>query len=274
MPIVSLRAGAAVLASAALLLTGCERPGTGKPSPSAATALPASVAPPTPSTSSTSVTPPPDNGVSALDPREALQGTIAALKSTKSYLYDGCHFNADPNLCAKISIVGNDFTGMMTVAEGKADVRYVGGRSFLRGNRAFWGVLFPGDTAFDRAAATKAAALNAGGWWIEMPSDYNILGDHFAPASVWAELQSAETAYRIGPLQLEGRPPGLVIGLGGNGRVIVATTGKPYPIRISTEKTTADLSQFGTTAAAVKAPTSGDIVPLTDLFKRRDTARA
>jgi hypothetical protein len=72
----------------------------------------------------------------------------------------------------------------------------------------------------------------------------------------------------------EHEEPGLIIGLGGSGRVIVATTGKPHPIRISTEKTTADLSQFGTVAAAVKAPTSGGVVPLTDLFKRRDTARA
>jgi hypothetical protein len=269
MAIVWLRAGNAVLASAALLLAGCERPETGTPSPSPSVAT----APSAPVASSASAIPLPDNGVSALTPREALRRTIAVLKSTKSYFYDGCHFNFDPNVCAKISIVGNDFTGVVTVEEGKADIRYVGGRSFLRGDLAFWGVLFDDGTALDRAAATRAAALNTSGQWIEVPSQYKFFAADFAAASVWTELQSAEGGYRIGALQLEGQRPGLAIGVD-SGRVIIATTGKPHPIRISTEKTTANLSLFDDAAAVVKAPPARDVVPLLDLFKKRDTTRA
>ncbi|GIE75339.1 hypothetical protein Aph02nite_12890 [Actinoplanes philippinensis] len=215
----------------------------------------------------------PDNGVAALEPRAVLARTIAALKGERSYFYDGCHFNLDPDVCAKIDIVGKDFTGTMTMGEGRADVRYVGGRSFLRADLAFWRVLFTDDTAFDRAAATTAAALNDTGRWIEMPSAYRILGADFGGASIWTELQAAEVVHRIGPLQLEGQGPSVVIGIGSEGRVFVAMTGKPYPIRISTERTTAMLSRFGA-AAAVKAPPAADVVALNDLFKKRDTIRA
>jgi hypothetical protein len=238
MTIVSLRAGAAVLAASALLLAGCTPAADPRPAPSA-----------TPSAA----------GVEALTGEQILERARAAFGGARSYVFEGFRTVDKVKVHGRYRMVNGDKTGTMSLGGRITRFTIIGEDQYLLPDDGFWEVLAT------RPGLAQAKQKAAGRWVRTDVSDVaveRLLGDD----AVLADLEPD------GPVV-----KGKVFGSGGEywidmtsgkdpkWRAGVATTGKPYPRHWTTAGSQIDLTNFDTEFPEITPPAKNQIIDLRDL---------
>jgi len=227
----------ALLAAAALAGCGQAGPSTGGAADRVAQA-PATAA----ATTATAAAPPASVPNDRLTLEQLLHRSAAALAKVRGYHVAGTEVAGGAAVVLAGQVDGDgavDLSERFTTAFGGTDVvrlRTVGGRYFLRGNRAFW--------AHTAGGASGAAGLarRAAGRWVELPpasgKQLAASARALAPATAAACLISgAGRLSQVGRRNVDGIPALVVRSTpqsGGQrpGRLSLARHGAPYPLRI------------------------------------------
>ncbi|MBM2614532.1 hypothetical protein JIG36_03055 [Actinoplanes sp. LDG1-06] len=241
----TLTSAVVVLASAALLATGCAGEGGG----SAKFQDPVA---------------PAGNGVEALEAAQILEKAKAALAQAKSFHMKGTMKSEDGKIGLDFKVAGEELAGSMTMDGPKLEMLAVGGKRYIRPDETFWGL---GNTP--EKAAQIAATV--GDRWVLVPTKNQSFNGMFGATDV-GDLLENEGAVTKGKVeQIDGKPAiGLVDGDPEGGTLYIATTGEPYPVRLA-GPTPADgaltFSEYGETFADIKAPAAAEVVNLESLTK-------
>jgi hypothetical protein len=249
----SLRAGVAILATAATLLGGCGSKKDDKPSASASAASPA----------------PADNGVAALTADAILAKAIAALKKAGSFHMTGTMKNEGGEMVLDMKVSGQNLAGSMTKsADSKIELLAVDGKQFMKPSEAFWAEFGLGEQAADLAAAV-------GTKWVEVPTSDQNLSGIFGMSNV-DELMKPSGTVTKGEVTKVGTSPVITLTdskATGDSKMFVATTGEPYPVQIGPATGSGvTFSEFGATFDTFKAPAAGETVNLADIAPQEESA--
>jgi hypothetical protein len=234
----------ALLASsvAALLLAGCaggEVAGSGTP------------ASPSPS----------DNGVARLSADEILAKAKAALQGAEAVRIKGSAGRGTERTDIDMRYAGSNAQGKISVGGQQIELRRIGQTVYLKGSREFW-----------TSAANAAAAELLTGKWLKT----SLADPRFAPLAEFTDLSKAAdgildpegTARKGARKTIAGTPAIALLDSKDGGALYVATTGKPYPLRIEPkdpkEDGTMTFSDFGK-KVAVPAPPAELVVDVSKL---------
>jgi hypothetical protein len=239
----------ALLASsvAALLLAGCggadSIAGSGSPATS-----------PTPA----------DNGVARLSADEILAKAKAALQGAEAVRIKGSAGRGTERTDIDMRYSGSNAQGKISVGGQQIELRRIGQTVYLKGSREFW-----------TSAANAAAAELLTGKWLKT----SLADPRFAPLAEFTDLSKAAdgildpegTARKGGRKTIAGTPAIALVDSKEGGALYVATTGKPYPLRIEPkdakdpkEDGTMTFTDFGK-KVAVPAPPAELVVDVSKL---------
>jgi len=240
----------AVLASAALLATGCG--GQGKDD-AAAPAKATSAAPAT-------------NGVEALEAAQILDKSKAALKSATSFHTKGEMMSEGSKIGLDLKNAGENVKADVSMNGAKVELLQVAGRRYMRPDAKFW-VMFGGG----QAQGAEIAKL-VGDRWVQAKATDKSTAGLFEIADVDSLLDTGGTLTKGAAKDFEGKPAiALVDKSDEGGTLYVATTGEPYPLKLEAPNP-ADggltFSEFGATFADLNAPAAADVLDLDKLLKK------
>ncbi|MFG1993553.1 hypothetical protein ACGFJ7_26595 [Actinoplanes sp. NPDC048988] len=202
-------------------------------------------------TSSASASDAAGNGVAALPPAEIVGKALAAIRQTTSVHVKGRLVDDYRNVSLDITVAGADETGVLKTSKTTVELITVGGQRYLRLDTASW-------IAMLGATKGELTAQRASGRWIKLSAADRNFEDLYSVADV-EELLRYYDGFNKGPVgALDGQP---MISLTspdvGGDTVYIATTGEPYPIKITSPKsggTDIAFTEYGATVAEIKAP--------------------
>lgn len=245
-----------VLAAATALLAGCSKgsdstatqPTTADSTAPAASAAPTSAAPA-------------QNGVAALEPKEIISRAKAALKAAKSFRLNGTTNDGGQHTTLDLEISGSDVAGSMGLGNTKVQLLRVGGKQYMKGDAAFWKT--------NGGKNGDAVAQLIGNRWVVIPASNKDFASLFTVADVNSLLEPDGPVKKGAVKDIDGTPAiGLVQSGSDGGTLYVATTGKPYPLRLQAPKASdgaMSFSKFGETFADIKKPAASDTVDFSKL---------
>jgi hypothetical protein len=241
------RAMATVLAMAATMLAGCQ-------------GQDAAATPAAPATSAAPV----DNGVAALTAEQIRDRAKAALVKAKSFTMKADFTEDGVKITADVKVVGKDAHGVLSFDQSTVEILDVAGVRYIKPNESFWGLMSGGD-------AKKATAMSAlvADRWVKVPAKDADFESFFGAADV-DELLKPDGAIAKGTAkQVDGFPTiGVVDGGKPGGTLYVATTGEPFPIRLTgTDGSGTAFSGFGQSFPDVTAPLPNEALDLAALTK-------
>ncbi|BCJ39881.1 hypothetical protein GCM10010168_27400 [Actinoplanes ianthinogenes] len=232
-----MKAVAAVLTAAVLLLAGCTK----------------AAEPPKPAVSSA----PADNGIAALSAEEILARAKQALADAKSYHMAGTIVMDDEPMKVDFKISGDDVLGSMTVAGGRIEMLAVGGQKYLRADESLLAMVVG-----ESATAKLGAKVLASKWLKPAPGDKSATamfeglagGGILSPSG---KLTKGKTTIS------NGRPVIELIESESDGALYIATTGQPLPLKMGGKGIdTVLFTEFGAAFPEIVAPAAGEIVEL------------
>lgn len=244
MPPISIRTVAAA-AVAVLALTGCQSGGGDKP---------AQVTSP----------PPAGNGVAALSADEILQRAKTSLTAARSYRVNGTMIDGGQTSQLDFSVDGADLTGKMAFGSMEVELLAVGNDRFLRGNEEFF---VQGLGPEQGAAVGKVFA----GRWIAGADNDPSFASLFTIGTVEEILRPTGTLSKGEEKEIGGVPAiGLKDSADPDGVFWIATTGEPYPLRLSNAKSNAELviSGVGEPVTGITEPAADEIIDLEQLTSK------
>ena len=244
----------AVLAVAAVSLSGCKSAdSTASPAASTSAAGTSAAAAPSPTPSASTAA---DNGVAALGADAILKRATTALAAAKSFHAAGSDIEDGQKVAVDLRIAGKDGVGELAIGKAKVEMLTVGGGMYIKPNEAFW--------AQNAGGAQKAKVVMAvvGDRWVKVaPSDKDIAGlfDLFKVDDI---LKPDGKVTKGAAKEVGGVPAITVIDHGDpGGSIYVATTGEPLPIELDGgDKSTLKFSDFGATFADIKKPAANQVL--------------
>ncbi|MGK5683142.1 hypothetical protein [Actinoplanes sp. URMC 104] len=247
----------AVLTSAALLATGC----AGQDDDGAKFEQPAAPA----ATSAAAPATPAGNGVEKLTAEQILAKAKAALKAAGSFHMKGSMKTDDGKMGLDFKIEGQNVKGTLAMDGPRVELLSVGKQRFIRPDAAFWAM-----TSGGKAQAAQITEV-VGDRWVKVKANDASSAGMFTATDI-DELLDADGKVTKGAVTtLDGKPVvGLKESAADGGTLYVATTGQPYPVRL-TGPTPADgalaFTEFGATFPEIKAPAAADVMDLDKLMK-------
>lgn len=217
-------------AGLAAVLAGCSGPGSQQDGDGESTA-----ASPTPSP--TSVT---SAAFPGLTPEQILARSTAAARSAASFRVSGTFADrGDTYTMDMLMSTKGDATGKISTGGGTLDLRVIGSRVYLRGDRKFWA-----------ASAPEAADLLTKKWIKTSTKNADFEGfiEYTSPKTFFDQLlvpAGSVTAVEGEPV--DGVP---TVGLldrgttGDEGTILIAAEGQPYPLRLDVDDEPIDFSDW------------------------------
>lgn len=228
-----------------LALTGCQSGGSEPDAPAAASA-------------------PAGNGVAALGADEILQRAKTALTTAKSYRLSGTMIDGGETSQLDFSVDGADLAGKMAFGTMEVELLAVGEDKYLRGNEQFF---IQGLGPEQGAAAGRTLAQR----WIAGADQDPSFASLFTIAGVEEILRPTGTLSKGEEKEIGGVPAiGLTDSADPDGVFWIATTGEPYPLRLSNAKTNAELviSGVGEPATGITKPADSEVLDLNQFVQR------
>ncbi|GAA1639256.1 hypothetical protein [Actinoplanes couchii] len=203
----------------------------------------------------------PDNGVSALAADEILKRANTALAAADSYRMTGRATEQDTTVEVDVAVSGEDFKGTLSFSDtADVEVMVVGGKQYMKPNKAFWSTV-----GFGAQADTIAAKL--GDRWILVPARDKTWSGLFGFGDADAMLKPDGKVSK-GETTAIAFTPVVVLNDGGSStnKLYIATTGEPYPVLLGDLKgDRLEFSDFGASFPEITAPAAGDYVKQADL---------
>jgi hypothetical protein len=198
---------------------------------------------------------PAGNGVAALSADQILQRATDALGRAGSYRAKGTVDMDGDRSTMDFTMRGADFAGSMSSGTATIDLLAVGGKKYMRPNRAFWVT----------AAGKKEGRVLADAYrdrWIAGADSDKSFAAIFEVGDVRTLLEPSG-ALTKGPAKvIDGVPAVGLVDAGDPGALLyVATTGEPYPLQLTGEGgAVLAFSEFGTARHEVAAPPPAKVV--------------
>ena len=229
------------LAVAATALAGCQNDKADTPAPAAG-----------PTASSA----PAGAGVAALSADEILQRSQAALTQAKSYRAKGTMDQDGERTGIDLKVNGTDFTASMSFGKAEVELLAADGKKYLRPNEQFW-------TMSTDAKQGKALARAIGDKWVAGADGDQSFASLFSIGDAKQFLKPSGAISKGEEKEIDGVP---AIGLKDAGApdtmLYVATSGEPYPLRITGKGDAALVfSDFGK-PVEIEAPAADQVVDL------------
>jgi hypothetical protein len=224
------------IALAGLVLVGCAKTGTTPQAPA-------------------------DNGVKALSAQEILDKAIAALTEAGSFHVKGDMTEEGTKINIDLKMKGKDAAGTVGTPDGNINILRIGTDVYFKADASFW-------EKFGGAQGSTVAALFKDKW-VKMSADSKDFAEFAAMADPATLLKPSGTPTKADEKVINGQS---TIGVkdGDNGTIYVATTGKPYPVRLEGPNAAGsiDFSEFGATFDDIKAPPANEVVDLSALMPK------
>jgi len=243
----------AVLAVAAVSLSGCKSddpvaaPAPGVTTPAATSEAPA----PSPSESTAA-----DNGVAKLSADAILKKATTALAAAKSFHVSGNDVDGGQKILVDLKIAGKDGTGQITVGKAKLELLTVGGGRYFKANQAFW------EQNAGGAQKAKVIVTVVGDRWVKVPAGDKNFAGMFDLFKVSDTLKPDGKVTKGAAKEVGGVPAITLTGHGKEGgSMYIATTGQPLPLEIDgNDKSTLKFSDYGATFADIKKPAANQVL--------------
>jgi hypothetical protein len=206
---IAFRSGAAALAAATMLLTGCTsddaEPKSGGAAQTRAQA---------------------DNGVAALTADEILAKAKEAVTKAGSYHISGSNTAEGTTMTMDYRFSGKDLIGKMSMGQGAdVDVLAVGGKQYMKPSESFWAMMVGPEQAKTMAAATA-------GKWVAVPAG-DSSSSFLAAADTDELLKPTGTLTKGEAVQVDGKPAiTLIDSADAESALFIATTGEPYVLKV------------------------------------------
>ena len=204
---------------------------------------------------------PVDNGVKALSAQEILDKATAALNEAGSFHAKGDVTEEGTTISVDLKMKGKDAAGTVGTPDGAVQLLRIGTDVYFKADTSFW-------KKFGGAQADAIAVLFKDKW-VKINADSEEFAGFAAMADPASLLKPSGTPTKAEEKVINGQA---TIGVkdGENGTVYVATTGKPYPIRMEglTGSGAIDFSEFGATFDDIKAPDASQVVDLSALMPK------
>jgi hypothetical protein len=230
------------LAVAALTLTGCQSDAK------TVTVPPPSVAP---------TTSPPSNGITAQSADKILRRAKAALTEAKSFRAMGTLHQNGEKTAIDLKVSGRNLIGSVSFGKAKVELLRTGGKRYLRPNKQFW-------IMSTNVQQGTLLAQAMGDRWVTGADKDPSFADLFAIGSLDGLFQP-EDGFDVGAVkEISGVTSVGLMDFGDpQKKLFVASTGKPYPLQL-TSKDGAELafSDFGATFTGLAAPPANKVVDL------------
>lgn len=204
---------------------------------------------------------PPDNGVKALTASEILTKATAALNEAGSFHVKGDMTEEGTKLSIDLKLKGKDAAGTIGTPDGTIKILRIGADAYFQADAAFW-KKFGGDMGDNIAVLFKDK-------WVKVPAtskDFAEFTDMADPAAI---LKPSGTPTKGDEKVVNGTPT-IGINDGDQGTMFIATTGKPYPIRMEAPNNggAIDFTEFGVAFDDIKAPPATDVVDLSAILPK------
>jgi hypothetical protein len=239
-----------VLASTALLATGCAGQNDDKGGAAAPAAQATSAAPAT-------------NGVEALEAEQILDKAKAALKKAGSFHMKGDIVTDGDKMGLDFKTDGTKVKGKLSMAGPSVELLEVGGKRYIRPDAAFWGM------SGGKEQGEQLAKL-VGDRWVEVKAGDKDTADMFGFSDIDSMLDAEGKVTKGQVKDVNGKPAiGLVDNSKDGGTLYIATTGEPYPLRIESKDAAEgglDFTEFGAEFADIVAPAANEVVDLEKLM--------
>jgi hypothetical protein len=199
---------------------------------------------------------PADNGIKSLSADEILTKATTALNEAGSFHVKGDMTEEGTTVNVDLKIKGKDAIGTVTLPDGAIKVLRIGTDAYFQADAAFW-KKFGGAQGETIAVLFKDKWVKAG----TDNKDFAEFADMADPAKL---LKPDGTATKGDEKTINGQATIGVKDSGANGTIYIATTGKPYPVRLEgpSGQGAIDFSEFGATFDEIKAPPASEVVDL------------
>jgi hypothetical protein len=177
------------------------------------------------------------NGVASKSPEQILSAAVAAAESASSMHVSGTLHQGGTLGLDLALVTGKGAAGTISQGAPRFKLVVVGGDFYFQGNRAFW----------LNAAHSQAAVQLLLGKWIRYPS----AGAQFASVSHLTSITSlmnalvkAHGTLSKGATTTVAGQPAIALNDSNGGKLYVATTGKPYPLKLVAKRSTGGQVSF------------------------------
>jgi hypothetical protein len=177
------------------------------------------------------------NGVASKSPTEILDAAVAAAESAGSMHVSGTVTQQGTIGLDLDLVTGKGAAGTISQGAPKFKLIVVGRDFFFQGNRAFW----------LHAAHSQAAVQLLLGKWIRYPSAGAQFGSVSHLTSIKAVMDAIVREHGTlskGQATTIAGQPAIVLDDSNGGRLYVATTGKPYPLKLIAKRSAGGVVSF------------------------------
>jgi hypothetical protein len=248
----------AVLAVAAVSLSGCKSddtkatPPAGATTPAGSDAAGSSPAPaPSPSESTAA-----DNGVAKLSADAILKKATTALIAAKTFHVAGNDVEDGQKVSVDLKIAGKDGIGQLSIGKAKLEMLTVAGGKYIKPNEAFW------EQNAGGAQKAKVIMTVVGDRWVKVPSSDKDIAGLFELFQV-NDILKPDGKLTKGAAKQVGGVPAITLTDHGSpgGSMYVATTGRPVPLELDGgDKSVLKFSDFGATFTDIKKPAANQVM--------------
>jgi hypothetical protein len=202
------------------------------------------------------------NGEETKTPQAVLDDSRVNLRSTSGVHAAGNVTSGGQTIGLNLDFTGANVGGSLTIGGNNVQIIKIGDVVYLKGDRNFYLSVANGNTAAVNAIGNKW--LKASGSDAKDFNEFSLDGfaDAFKPDSAGGQLNPG-----LGRETLDGKPVVVVTQQDGS-RLLVANTGKAYPLRLENKGTSEpgriDFTKFDT-PVAIAAPPSGEVLDLSKL---------
>jgi hypothetical protein len=199
-----------------------------------------------------------DNGVSALTAQEILDKAQEALAAAKSFHVKGGATESGKALAIDMTLAGADFKGTITVDGQAIELIKIGTDLYMKAPDEFWKGQLP-------AGQSDAILLLLKGKYVKVSATAPGFSEMANLADPKGFLDPSGTVTKGSPKDINGQPTIALTDT--DGSLYVATTGKPYPIRIEGSEAgqSLDFSDFDATVK-IEAPPASQVFDLQGLI--------
>jgi hypothetical protein len=202
---------------------------------------------------------PADNGVKALSADEILNKATAALLEAGSFHVKGDISEEGAKFTVDLKIKGTDAAGTVTTPDGTIKILRIGADSYFQADAAFW-------KKFGGPQGDTISVLFKDKWVKASASGADAVGlGAFAGLADAKEFLKPEGTLTKGEEKtINGQATIALTDSKAQSTIYVATTGKPYPIRLEGPSGAGamDITEFGATFEEIKAPAASEVVDL------------
>ncbi len=195
-----------------------------------------------------------DNGEASKDPKQIVADAQHELQQARSFQVSGSTMQGTTTIGVDLGLDrSGNAQGHLTINGATAELISAGGRFYLRG-KPFWAQF--GGARF---------AERAGDRWVRLPANVAGFSELTKPDAFTKDLTPDGPVILGGTATVNGHPAIILLDGKSGDKLYVATTGKPYPLRIEPRQGSAGTITFDRFDVPVNVTAPPDAVDITRL---------